>query len=632
MQMTAHTSTTVSEPPLVDEQRRVAECLERLGRVMVEAPPGTGKTFTGVYLALLAYRLGWTSHVRPALLVTFSRNARAQVEHEVRRFRTRGWMTSGEAAAIKVTNYHSLFFEVITKRAGLWGCRRKMRPAPVQDREHRIDRVLRDAGVRGKARLEARRALQALPSLLVLADTASLPGDLAAVIAQEARNAVATGRPHYDDFAPLMLQLIRTSPSLVEWLQCTFPLLVLDEYQDTDGLQWDILRLWRPERLAVFYDRFQMIYQWRGSSPERPGQFAREFSVPPQAQLRLRTLHRCGSERQLARYILQLRADRLQGGRVVREPRSWLTLHASPERDGRWVPAEQRCLTAIRFHGGICPGETTAIITRTNALAKYVQAYITHMPSTIAGPYYRCARIGGYDSADELLREYLMQLRLATSDRELGGWLGRLVDKLLISPCRIGATEIRFHEEWARPAAKILARHTSPKLRAVREATMVWRDKLGIGQYSALHLALQSILNLGDLLTDGRACTDPDWHFYIGQLATAVAATPNDEAWDDFCDRLEDAVLAAAHIVRRGPRLCVLTVHQSKGREFDHVILPWMCEDGESLRGGDRGRYDFDDDEHRRLLYVALTRARKRVTVIYPAERPARILREWKLI
>ena len=79
-----------------------------------------------------------------------------------------------------------------------------------------------------------------------------------------------------------------------------------------------------------------------------------------------------------------------------------------------------------------------------------------------------------------------------------------------------------------------------------------------------------------------------------------------------------------------------MTVHQSKGREFDHVIIPWLSGSGEpSQQAGGRKpriRYDFNRLEDRKLLYVAITRAKNRVTLVYPDDDPSPFLRNWKLI
>jgi superfamily I DNA/RNA helicase len=58
-----------------------------------------------------------------------------------------------------------------------------------------------------------------------------------------------------------------------------------------------------------------------------------------------------------------------------------------------------------------------------------------------------------------------------------------------------------------------------------------------------------------------------------------------------------------------------------------------MSENGESPTVQRSGwKYDYNLEEDRRLLYVAITRAKNRITIIYPEESPAEILKKWKLI
>ena len=57
-----------------------------------------------------------------------------------------------------------------------------------------------------------------------------------------ATKALREGRPQYDDFAPLFLNLLELCPELVEWLHTIYPVVILDEFQDTDVIQWEILQ------------------------------------------------------------------------------------------------------------------------------------------------------------------------------------------------------------------------------------------------------------------------------------------------------------------------------------------------------------------------------------------------------
>ena len=110
-----------SEPHLDDYQKLVFGRLRHFGKVVVEAAPGTGKTFTGISLAMNAVREQWISNERPSLFLTFSKNARVQIENELRHYEGQGWLAQGEKAAIRSSNYHAFFFELLRKRGGIWG-------------------------------------------------------------------------------------------------------------------------------------------------------------------------------------------------------------------------------------------------------------------------------------------------------------------------------------------------------------------------------------------------------------------------------------------------------------------------------------------------------------------------------
>jgi superfamily I DNA/RNA helicase len=86
----------------------------------------------------------------------------------------------------------------------------------------------------------------------------------------------------------------------------------------------------------------------------------------------------------------------------------------------------------------------------------------------------------------------------------------------------------------------------------------------------------------------------------------AFAATPAE--LDQVLERYSARVVAATHVAPRLTRgLFVMTAHQAKGKEFDAVIL------------ANASRQFFpDDEESRRLFYVAITRASRRWRVVAP--------------
>ena len=102
-----------------------------------------------------------------------------------------------------------------------------------------------------------------------------------------------------------------------------------------------------------------------------------------------------------------------------------------------------------------------------------------------------------------------------------------------------------------------------------------------------------------------------------GYLERVTLATAGDDAGDQ-------------------PKVSLMTVHAAKGLEFEHVFITGMEEEMFPFRGADRERED--DDEERRLAYVAVTRARKKLVITHTQRRmifgttrygiPSRFLRD----
>jgi superfamily I DNA/RNA helicase len=162
-----------------------------------------------------------------------------------------------------------------------------------------------------------------------------------------------------------------------------------------------------------------------------------------------------------------------------------------------------------------------------------------------------------------------------------------------------------------------------------------------MGNYRSVSLGLRQVIASARGLISDEGHLDPDLVYYLQQVINAVEDfNPDDKQnnWEAFCDHLENRHLRSSFFkLRQVPSgLYILTIHQSKGREFDHVIIPWLSGEGEPQKSKTGGRYysklDFCKLEDRKLMYVALTRARKRVTIFFPEEDPSPFLRNWKLI
>ena len=633
-------------PPADQSQKDAAEAFRQYGKILIEAAPGTGKTFLGVYLANCAYQLDWTTSDSPSLFLTFSRNARVQIEQEIQRFIQMGWFTESAEKSIKVYNYHSLYFEMIQRKSGLWGGPQKLRPASIMEHRTWLQSLLTPEEQSDQNALMQASMIFGLErfdigDLHKFNVQLCLKKETKTHILSEATKNFRDGRLQYDDFAPLFLNILELCPEFVEWLRLKYPVIILDEFQDTDIIQWEIIRKINPTRLVFLYDRYQMIYEWRGARTERLLQVKKQFDIQKNQEKQLTQIHRCGGQAHLAQFIQQLRADELLGNTVAKhKDRPWLQLFISrPVEKGRIIPDENRCLSWLRFNNRLINfNETTAILSRTNYLANYLFEHLRVRPGQ--GSYYSCRWIGSDDNPDEKIRDWLWQLRTIQADNELRGWLGNILDELLPKK-KNRELGVIFSTEFQKDMEQLLARKKKEIFQTVRADWLPVWSIITVDNIISLSIGLDKVLATAGNLIAGEGYLNPDLIYYLKQLKRAVEKyhpAENGNQWLEFCAYLENSHLRNTFLKLRRPTtgLHILTIHQSKGREFDHVIIPWLSGSGEPHKTKDGRRFpmrlDYNKLEDRKLLYVALTRARKRVTILYPQDDPSPFLLNWKLI
>jgi len=84
---------------------------------------------------------------------------------------------------------------------------------------------------------------------------------------------------HFDLFAKLSAELLLKSKSLSKILCDAYPVIILDEFQDTNAEEWNLIRvLGENSRLIALADAEQRIYEFRGADPARIGEFINEFN------------------------------------------------------------------------------------------------------------------------------------------------------------------------------------------------------------------------------------------------------------------------------------------------------------------------------------------------------------------
>jgi DNA helicase-2/ATP-dependent DNA helicase PcrA len=209
--------------------------LDAGGHCLVMGGPGSGKTTLALLKALARIDAG----LRPSqevLFLSFSRAAVARIRDAVR-----GQIRFDKAGALAVQTFHSFFWQILRSHGYLLGAPRQLSVILAHDEKAMCNGIERDHAD-WKAWEEQRLALF-----------------------QE------KGQVCFDLFAPLTAQLLRHAKRLRSRVSCRYPLILVDEAQDTSGDQWECVKLLAEKSQVIcLADPNQMIYDFiPGVGPQR---------------------------------------------------------------------------------------------------------------------------------------------------------------------------------------------------------------------------------------------------------------------------------------------------------------------------------------------------------------------------
>ena len=643
----------------VDPRTRLVEMLDALnapqktvatrgdGPLLVVAGPGAGKT--RAIVARVAHLL-LARGVAPdrVLAITFSRRAAGELQQRLASMLGDA-LPDGEQ--VWAGTFHALGARLLRHGgASLFGRPRNFTIYDQDDAERSLRRILGTQGVTpgqlNRLAVAARQAISlckrsGAPAEGAIGDGAdAVP--LGETLLRYEDELLDSGAFDFDDLIGIAAQALERDAALRGWAQRQARHLLVDEYQDTDPAQEALLRHLSPppHDLCVVADPQQSIYAFRGAAPEGVRRFVKQW--PGAAVVRLEQNYRSTksivavARRLVAPYAhalgqlnLKLWTDNPAGAPA----RLWVAPH--PEKEADAIAQD----VASKLEQG-WPPEEIAILVRTHAQARPIEAALLRA----AVPY---VLVGGVRFfAREEIKDALAYLRLAVlPDDAAAFW------RVINTPRRgLG------------PAALLaVARHTleggGPVAGARRWAATEDAPD-GLYDFLALHDELTSLVRTGaepkSILE--AALRQTRYREYVARQHPDDAPLRLDALAElvrmagDFRDArqfLDEAVLSAeedgATAAPPGGRVRLATVHASKGLEFRAVYVPGcemglfplaggmrsVAQDGhpatEEVNGEDvpaalpepQPSRPATDPEERRVFYVAVTRAKERLTLSY---------------
>jgi DNA helicase-2/ATP-dependent DNA helicase PcrA len=618
---------------LNDAQREAV--LHGGGPLLVLAGAGSGKTRVIVHrIARLVSEEGvvpWR-----ILAVTFTNKAAGEMRERLEA------LLGTAAAELWVQTFHAFGARFLRREAARAGLSPSFPIYDDGDQLRLVKGILAELGADDGETLTAREALSRIDRWkgLALRPEEAQVGeyDVEGRLAQEVwrRYEAALARAGAVDFGDLLLRpvrLLEEDARLRERWATRFEHLLVDEFQDTNAVQYRLLHLLAGSRgnVCVVGDDDQAIYRWRGADVENILGFDRDF--PGTRVVKLERNYRSTRNVLDAAHAVISHAARRREKRLWTEegPGAPLALvvgqdeHDEAERIARVVSQER---------GRGTPGDEIAVLYRTNAQSRPVEAALR----AARIPYVIVRGTSFYERAE--VKDAAAYLRLALEPRsDLD--LERIVNK---PPRGIGDRTVERLEAHARDRGLSLY----DALRAVdeieglkpaaRRALAALREVLaGLAKdVPALDagVAVQEVLSRTGLLARAEAeRTDEGAERAENLLELVAAAREFDEALVGtppprdpeeptppplarFLEQI--ALLGEADQPTPEGRVALMTLHAAKGLEFEAVILSGL-EEGTFPRApwGDPSPREEAEayDEERRLCYVGMTRAKRRLTL-----------------
>jgi DNA helicase II / ATP-dependent DNA helicase PcrA len=433
------------------------------------------------------------------------------------------------------------------------------------------------------------------------------------------------------DFPELLLrtyELLSRDDSLREHYQRRFSHILVDEFQDTNALQYKWLKLLAGTHAAIFAvgDDDQSIYAFRGANAANMQHFERDFSTAdtPVKLIKLEQNYRShGHILDAANALIKHNQGRL--GKNL-----WTSdAHGEPVR----AYAAPSDLDEAAFivdvvkglvEDNVSPAEI-AVLYRSNAQSRVVE----HALFNAAMPYRVYGGMRFFERAE--IKHALAYLRLIASPDDDGAFL-RVVN---FPPRGVGARSLETLQEraqgggtslWQAACASPVGGKAGASLAAflrLVDAMKAETQELGLAD------KVEHVVHASGLLSHFQS--EKGGQERIDNLQELISAAQSfvreaerevgENADDPLTSFLSHAALEAGETqaAEGRPALQLMTVHAAKGLEF-HTVFVTGLEEG--LFPHDNSRSEFDGiEEERRLAYVAITRARRRLYLTHAQSR-----------
>lgn len=612
------------------------------GPLLVLAGPGSGKTATLTARVARLIEQGQDESFR-ILCLTFTRKAAAEMRDRLLN------LVPNAKDRVLLTTFHSFATDILRQHGSHFGLSPDFEILEEAERVGIVKSVLEEKAGELTKFVSAEKALTAIDFLLrnvtpddkvpTLLKDAEAGQQLQSLFARYKELLKQQNCLDYGAILYFCEELLRERPRVSKQLRTVYRYICVDEFQDTNVAQFRMLRAIAPDKDANVFivgDDDQVIYQWNGASPRRVKELEQHYDL---TTIQLPENYRCPPEVvALANALIVHNGERSPDKKPLLSMKTGtgtspieLLSFADDQQEARGI-AEQ---VAARLRSGARPSDIVVLARATKLLERVQQAL-----GALSVPSHVQRRKSQFESAPLRFVVAALKLALVRSDEDLAATVTKALSDCIEQDASgedlAGFSAALNGDQLEALGALVAASDAVPQELRQAVASLVQ------GQYAQF---IQVTLAYFDAV---ERAGQNDGNEQYAEYATERAVWQGilrevggeDDAYSLSLGQFLQE-LALANKTPEAPSNAVrcLTVHSSKGLEFQHVYLVGMAEDQlpsfQSKKAGDDSR---EMQEERRNCFVAITRTIETLTMSYGekyngwSKRPSRFLLEMGLL
>lgn len=573
------------------------------GPAMILAGPGSGKT--AVITARTARLLERGVRPENLLVVTFTKAAAEEME---RRFRN---LSKDGSGMVTFGTFHSIFFKILRFAYNLNSSNILKTNESTGILLSLCETYHVDVGNEGETLSEIRSEISKVKMLGTGIDgyfaTSCEPDVFRSVFCAYEKELRRRRLFDFEDMLTETYRLLSARPDILSQWQEKYQYIMIDEFQDINRAQYETMKLLASPKnnLFVVGDDDQSIYGFRGSDPALMQEFMKDFSNA--VLIKLNVNHRSGRD------IVHA------AGKVISQNKTRFKKDIEAFRTDA-MPVEVKCFTDAReesryiadcvmeMHGRGVPFREMAVLSRTAGGLHSVVSALTEknlpfcVKEKIPSLYQHFAA-----------KDIISYIRLSCGCRDRAVFM-RIANR----PNRFLSGNLFIEEEVDINLLKkrlLKQRHMTERLERLEyDLTFIAR-----GTPKSAITYIRRAVGYDDFLREyghDRGVHVKDYYEILDRLTEDAKSFKTHEEWFEHIRKVEQRLKETAKEQKRSTRdeIMLSTMHASKGLEYQVVFI---LDANEGIIPYKKAVSDESVEEERRLFYVAMTRAKSRLFILY---------------